>query len=216
MEELTLRPDALWAYCDLKEDFAYAKIPPGERQYYVEAGLAAGREQAKKYRNQNILSLLEKDGVEIRRFSVKSPAGLHSQICYDGRVRQIDIFTETAGELAETMKDTPWPVTQKETEQLFLAHEFYHWLEYSGRFLLEQQCRPVRIKILGIFSREIQIRRVSEIAAFSFTKEFCGLPVHPKMTDYLFMYRQKGKSFQEINEIFDKMEQEYRRECLQQ
>lgn len=214
MEQLVLRPDAMWAYFDLKEDFIYKKIPRQKRQYYVEAGVKAGQDQAKKYQGKDIRSLLEADDVEIRHFSDQMPIHLHSQICYDGKRKQIDIFTETAKALAGAMETTPYPISREEMEWLFLVHEFYHWLEYSGRVSTEQICEPVEIRTFGMFYRKAQVRRISEIAAFFFVKQWCHLKIHPKMMDYIFVYRQMGKNMEEIDQIFEKMEQEYKQECL--
>lgn len=212
--ELGRISDEVFAFSDLKEDFAYARIPREKRQYYITAGLAAGRRAARIYRGRDLGALLCSDGVEIRRFSDPSPSGLHSQICYDGAAKQVDLFRDTARQLSAAMDKTPCPVSPQELERLFLAHEFYHWLEYSSGAGTELQCEPICTKMFGLFPRQVRIRRTGEIAAFAFSKEFCGLPVHPKAIDYVFAYGREGKSFEEICARLAGLEAEYQAECL--
>ena len=128
------------------------KDPARKRQYYIAAGLAAGRRAARIYRGRDLGALLCSDGVEIRRFSDPSPSGLHSQICCDGAAKQVDLFRDTAGQLSAAMDKTPCPVSPQELERLFLAHEFYHWLEYSSGAGTELQCEPICTKLFGLFS----------------------------------------------------------------
>ncbi|MEG0996185.1 MAG: hypothetical protein RSH26_04430, partial [Clostridia bacterium] len=122
---------------------------------------------------------------------------LHSQICYDGKIKQIDIFTATAGHIAAAMDKTPYPISQEDVERLFLAHEFYHWLEYSTGNTTDMQCEPVHAKLLGFFARDYRIRRTSEIAAFEFAKVWCCVPIHPKAMDYVLAYDRQNKPFSE-------------------
>lgn len=212
--ELGRIPDEAFAFSDLKEDFVYAKIPREKRQYYIAAGLAAGRQAARTYRGKDLAALLCSDGVQIRRFSEPSPSGLHSQICYDGATKQVDLFCATAKQLSAAMNKTPCPVSPQELERLFLAHEFYHWLEYSSGVGTELRCEPIRTKLFGLLPRQVRIRRTGEIAAFVFSKEFCGLPVHPKAIDCVFVDGRAGKSFEETCARLAELEAEYRAECL--
>lgn len=206
--------DDVFAYDDLKEDFAYAHIPPAKRQYYITAGLAAGREAARQYEGRDLAALLRADGVALCRVTAPSPVGLHAQICYDGTKRQVDLFAATAKELSEAMIDTPYPVSAAQVEQLFLAHEFYHWLEYSTGTATEEKVEPVSSRLFGLFERKMAVRRTGEIAAFAFAKQWCRLQVHPKAMDYLLLYKKEGKTAAQIKEQLGRMVQEYETACL--
>lgn len=212
--ELDRLSDEALAYSDLKEDFVYRRIPREKRRYYIHAGLAAGRQAAAAYRDRDLEALLRADGVTIRRFSEPSAAGLHAQICCDGPTKQVDIFLDTAKEISAAMQGTPHPVSEEELERLFLAHEFYHWLEYARGTDTAARCEPVRAKLLGLFPQQLRVRRTGEIAAFAFAKEACGLAVHPKALDYVLAYRRQGKSPAEIDALLAELEAEYRAECL--
>lgn len=211
---LPVLSDEACAFCDLREDLVYPRIPRARRSCYLARGLALGREAAARYPLQQLRGLLEQDGVVLNRVAQPSPSGLHAQICYDKKTRQIDIFTATARAMAEALQDTGLALSAAQLEELFLAHEFYHWLEYSSGQLASEQCEPVEWPVLRLFRRRAWVRRVDEIAAFAFAKEVCGLPVHPKALDYLFLYRQQGRESGQIAPLLAALEEEYRRECL--
>ena len=206
--------DEVFAYDDLKEDFAYGHIPPEKRQYYIAQGLAAGRAAAVQYEGCDLAALLAADGVTLCRVTAPSRIGLHAQICYTGDKKQIDLCAATAKELSEVMADTPYPVSQTQVEQLFLAHEFYHWLEYSAGVATDEKVEPARFRLFGLFERKMAVRRTGEIAAFAFAKQWCKLPVHPKAMDYLLLCQKQGKTQAQAEEQFHRMEQEYQAACV--
>ena len=206
--------DEACAFSDLKEDFVYARIPRARRGDYVQRGLSLGREAAARYAVEDMDKLLRRDGVVLNRVEEPSPWGLHAQICYEKAARQIDIFAATARELSEALAGTGLEQPPEALERLFLAHEFYHWLEYSAGVLASAKCEPVEWKVLGPLRRRSQVRRVDEIAAFAFAKQLCAMPVHPKAMDYILLYRKKGEGLEQIAQRLRDMEAEYRRECL--
>lgn len=212
--ELPALSDRAGAFSDLREDFVYARIPRARRGYYIERGLALGREAAGEYRGQNLEGLLRAGGVTVKRVEEPSPWGLHAQICYDKATRQIDIFADTARALSRALEGTGLEQGPETLERLFLAHEFYHWLEYSGGTLASEKCETVEWKVLGLIPRRARVRRVDEIAAFAFAKELCGLPVHPKAMDYILLYRQRGEGPEGVAQRLRTLEEDYRRECL--
>lgn len=211
---LPVLSDEACAFCDLREDLVYPRIPRPQRSCYLARGLALGRAAAARYPLQQLRGLLLRDGVVLNRVAQPSPSGMHAQICYDKKTRQIDIFTATARAMAEALRDAGPALDAARLEELFLAHEFYHWLEYSSGQLASEQCEAVEWPVLGIFRRRARVRRVDEIAAFAFAKEVCGLPVHPKALDYVFLYHQQGKQSGQIAPLLAALEEDYRRECL--
>jgi hypothetical protein len=205
-------PDEVFAFSDLKEDFVYKKIPPDRRGYYIAAALQLGRQAAEDYRGQDLKALLQADGVTLRRVEDPSPTGLHAQIWYDGPHRQVDVFAHTAKKLSEALEGTSLPLTADQVEELFLAHEFYHWIEYSTGVPTESRCDPVEHKALGLFRQTSQVRRTGEIAAFAFAKAWCGLPLHPKALDYWLLYEdQEGD---QLEKAMEGLKQNYQRSCV--
>ena len=136
--------DEACAFTDLREDFVYARIPRGRRGYYLERGLALGRGAAAEYMQRDLRAILQQDGVVLNRITQPSPWGMHAQICYDKKTRQVDIFADTARAMAEALDGTGLELGAEQLVELFLAHEFYHWLEYSSG-LLPEGCISVKM-----------------------------------------------------------------------
>jgi hypothetical protein len=203
-------PDEVYAFSDLREDFAYQKIPPERRGYYISRALQLGRQAAADYQGKDLCALLRADGVTLRRVTEPSPIGLHAQIWYDGPHRQVDLFTDTAQKLSRALADTPLPLTPQQAEELFLAHEFYHWLEYAAGVPTDARCDPVETRVLGLFRREIRVRRTGEIAAFAFAGAWCQLPLHPKALDYWLLYQEEGA--ERLNLALDALSREYQQQ----
>ena len=205
-------PDEVFVFHDLQEDLMYKYIPPNQRSMYIKLGLMAGRRAAADYAGQDICLLMQTDGVLLRRIAGPSPDLMHAQICYDGRCRHVDLFVDTAHRICETMARSGHPLEQSLIERIFLAHEFYHWLEYSGRIPLAEEQEPLRLRMLGgLFHRQVLVRRTSEIAAFAFSKEFCAMTIHPKAMDYLLLCEMERSSPQAR---FQTLAHEYQQACL--
>lgn len=213
VEKVGAIDDAIFAYSDLKEDFVYRRIPRERRSYYIECGIKAGREAAAKYRGADLSGILRSDGVTVRYFPGDVASGLHSQIYYDNKTKQIDIFLKTAERISSAMQGTPYPVTAEEASALFLAHEFYHFLEYSQGRYTDELCEPVRSKFLGIWNQTLKVRRTSEIAAFIFAKDFCRSAIHPKILDFALVASEKSQGFGWVLERIDRLRAEYCAEC---
>lgn len=211
MLELERIPDEVFAFDELREDPVYGAIPRAQRAGYIRLGLEAGRTAAAEYAGRDLAALLQKDGVEIRRVDTPSPSCLHAQICYDTGCRQVDLFTDTARRLSRAAEAAGCTASPEQIERLFLAHEFYHWLEYAGRIRPVEESLPLQTRLLGLIPHVRLVRRTGEIAAFAFAKEFCGLPVHPKGLDYLLLGEIQGE---DPALRLAQLQQEYQEACL--
>lgn len=209
--ELERIPDEVFAFDDLREDPVYRAIPRSERLAYIRIGLEAGRSAAKVYAGRDLAALLRADGVTIRQVKEPSPAGLHAQITYDGRCRKVDLFADTAKQLSRVLAAAGWQIPSEQVEQLFLAHEFYHWLEYTGCIHPVEERLPLHTRVLGLIPCARRVRRTGEIAAFAFAKRVCGWPVHPKGMDYLLLGEWHGE---DPTVRLAQLEQAYGAACL--
>lgn len=203
-----------FAYWELKEDPSYPNIPKEERLRLILAGIAAGERMANQYRGEDLERLMTEDGVVMHRFTEPSPVGMHAQIQYDAGVKRVDLFLATAKQLEQVMHSTPHPYSAKDFERMFLAHEFYHWLEYSGRTPFRAGIKPLRHKLFGLIPHSFTPCRLSEIAAHAFTNRFCCLPFDSRLPDYLIMYQKTGKSTSEVYDELRNMQAQYQAECL--
>ncbi len=203
-----------FAYWELKEDPSYPRIPKEERLRLIRAGIDAGERMADAYRAEDLERLMKEDGVVLHRFTEPSPIGIHAQIQYGDGVKSVDLFPETAKQLEAVMHSTPYPYSARQFEQMFLAHEFYHWLEYSGRTPLRAGIKPLRHKLFGLIPHHFTPCRLSEIAAHAFTNRFCRLPFDSRLPDYLILYEEMGKSRSEVYDELRTMQAQYQAECL--
>lgn len=203
-----------FAYWELKEDPSYPHISKKDRLRLILAGIEAGERMAEQYCAEDLEQLMKKDGVVIHRFTEPSPVGMHAQIQYGDGVKSVDLFSATARQLEGVMHNSPYPYSAKQFERMFLSHEFYHWLEYSGRTPLRAGIKPLRHKLFGLIPHSFTPCCLSEIAAHAFTNRFCQLPFDSRLPDYLVMYEKMGKCPSDSYNELRKMQAQYQSECL--
>lgn len=203
--------DEVFALDELREDVVYKHIPPTEHMKYIQAGLCAGRQAAERYAGKDLIALLQHDGVQIQRISTPSPTLMHAQIIYDKKLRRVDIFMDTAHRISCAATRAGYVMKVEQIERIFLAHEFYHWLEYSGKLCPVEETQLVEVSTFGgIFCRQAKVHRTGEIAAFIFAKEFCGMTIHPKALDYLLLCETIGEP---VENRFRVLEENYKQAC---
>lgn len=200
--------DEVWALIDLKADPLYEKIPKVQRKYFINTALSIAVAEAQKYKNQNLIHLMELNGTTINHHSEIPRSGLHSQIYYCGDKKEIDIYDGMINKLFKIMQSTDYPLSESKIAEVFVAHEFYHWLEYSSGISTEQKCNPIQVKTFGLIKRDLHIRMTSEIAAFEFSKIWCDLPVHPKLMDYILFAQESNQSHEAIELLLMRYQQE--------
>ncbi|MDD4849108.1 MAG: hypothetical protein PHO10_00245 [Gemmiger sp.] len=211
--EITQIPQEVLSFAELKEDPSYPRIPPEQRALYLTTAQRAGQRAAQTYAGQDLEAILTRGGVAVRRFSDSAGGDLHSQILYDGTHRQVDLFLPMAEKLSAAMAKTPCPIPPKKVEAMFLAHEFYHYLEYASGHRTEEQCPPVQKRFLGIFSVQNRVCRMSEIAAFAFSKAFCHAEVAPKAMDYMLICCRENRSYADFCVWMDRLQAECKAAC---
>lgn len=207
--------DQALAFGDLRADMSYKYIPCEKRSYYINMGMQIGNNAAQQYANADLQAILKGDGVVINRQPKPSPIGLHSQILYDDKTKQIDLFSNTAFKIEAAMKKTPWHITAQQAMQMFIAHEFYHWLEYSSGMFAHRQCECVETTVPRVFRKKMFIRSVDEIAAFTFTNRLCKPPVHPKLIDYILAYDLAEGSLQQGLKAINQLQADYMKACTE-
>lgn len=82
-------------------------------------------------------------------------------------------------------------------KNLHIAHEFYHFLEFSQDQRTGELLKPVERK--GMFrTQKVCLQSVSEIAAHSFAKEYMGADINPKYFDCLYISIENKSYFEKI------------------
>ncbi|HBE87091.1 MAG TPA: hypothetical protein DDW53_19675 [Lachnoclostridium sp.] len=71
-------------------------------------------------------------------------------------------------------------------EQVILAHEFFHFLDYEGK--LTDGISRIRITAFGKLKLQVRVSALSEIAAMAFARDLLALNVHPCILDLLLLH----------------------------
>jgi hypothetical protein len=74
-------------------------------------------------------------------------------------------------------------------EQIILAHEFFHFLDYEGK--LTDGISRIRITAFGKLKLHVRVSALSEIAAMAFARDLLALNVHPCILDLLLVHNGK-------------------------
>ncbi|MDR1638338.1 MAG: hypothetical protein LBT59_01460, partial [Clostridiales bacterium] len=165
-----------------------SKIP-----YFTDGSLKAGQDAASGFIGADVRDLCKERGILIeKRKGGKSAFGVTlrgmSEMGPNGF--RIELYEESLASMAETCG-----FEYAQAEDAHLAHEFFHYLEYSSVPVPQMLGKVQTFKLLGL-KREACINRASEVGAHSFAKALLGLQVLPNFFDYQYLIGS-GKMTQE-------------------
>ncbi|OWA34282.1 hypothetical protein B9G55_18355 [Saccharibacillus sp. O16] len=187
--------DLMLAHMELRRDPMFRRIPEQSRLYYAQRSLEAGREAASETSRWTIGELLEQAGIQVR---IEGSSGgmwgtaLRAQIDWTGKVPYITVYRESMRQLAEAASVYPelfGELTIEQAADIHLAHEYYHWLEYTSGTFTADRLLPVEIRF-GPLRRKASVRQCGEIAAHAFAKELLGLAHLPSLLDVCYLLHQ--------------------------
>ena len=198
--------DEVMAYLELKEDSQFAYISPKHYNFYITESMEIGKRMAKKYKVSDLATILEENKVAIccveeNIASHTSFSRLQSQIYFTKEQKRIDIFLNAIKEKQIAMKAYDICIEMEDLKILHLAHEFYHFLEFSSNNPTYKQLPTVTKNFIGILPVRSYVTRVNEIAAHQFAKELCSFPFHPKIMDYYYLMYQEAYSETQFNTL---------------
>lgn len=177
---------------ELRRDPMYRRIPEERRVRYAERSLSDGYEAVEAAERLAIGELLERAGIAVR-FDGSSGglfgSALRAQIDWTGKVPRIVVYRESMRQLAEAASAFPGTfgeLTAEAAADIHLAHEYYHWLEYTRGVFTAERLDPVEIRF-GPWKRRASVRQCGEIAAHAFAKRLLKLPHLPNLLDYLYL-----------------------------
>lgn len=188
------------ANAELRRNPLYARFSDEGKEWYIEQSLKLGTETAEQQleRDDNILRLLEEDGVELIRKSgsdVNSPSALRSEIEFKANGSKILIYMDSVRSISEnSRKHAPHDLKlqEKGAFEMHVAHEYFHYLEFASGKTTSQRLPRMEIAWLGKLKRRIEVRETCEIAAQAFAMRFCGLSVLPTYYDLLLIETRKN------------------------
>ena len=184
--------DSVLAVMELQRDLLFHRIPDGRIKEYADISLGAGREQARRFSGRALGALCEERGIRVQiSETTQGMAGLtfRAKIEYGEKGAVFTLFAPAVGNLMELVNPLLEPEDQFTFQRacdMLVAHEFYHYLEFTE--LGDTADRAEKVNIAKLFGkpRQARIMRCGEVAAHAFAKEFLGLPFLPNLTDYLY------------------------------
>lgn len=185
--------DTQVALLELRRDPLFHLIPLERHSYYVEEAIKRGKASASLFQGKSIRSLFQEHGVKVsisqrtnveKKFQVRAEFiqkdGQNEVILYEDSLRQLeDAWNHSSHHLI--------PVSYEEIENIHLAHEFHHFLEYNVLSPVKDQLEPVVLKSIFGRKKERPIRQASEIASHAFAKEFTGFSYFPTLLDIIYL-----------------------------
>ena len=159
----------------LRNDPCYGKIPQDQIEAVFEDAWSTGQEEAHKFVAEHCLDsgfhmgrILEKLGFEIIRQDVDYVMGKIRYFCeYFPEKNQILVYTKGIRLWAESNAMEP-----EVSENIILAHEFFHYLEAKYLGWISKRCLVPMVKLGSFTLGKTGIAALSEVAANSFANEY--------------------------------------------
>lgn len=217
--------DNVLAMCELENDLLYRRIPEEKYRYYTEESLLAGRQAARRMKQQlgavDMRQIYRESGIEILyEENGKSHYGIsfraQSEYGLDGSAK-VFIYRNSIALLAKKSQSAlpesleSYPVDMDMALQMHLAHEYFHYLEYHSSEMKDKAIMEMydlgyvsdhleSVALVSLFGRKRtgSIQRCSEIAAHAFAKELLDLPVLPNYYDYVYLIHEKKMSAEDF------------------
>ena len=202
--------DEFLAYLEIKQDLLFYKIPTQQLPYYVHSALRIGQQLGQSFKGQDPRGLLQEHQIAI---DPQQGDGSFFKVTFRAQFEtdakgknHVLLYESSIKELAEANK-----LSLAEMEDVVLAHEFFHYLEFQQGVLVPDQLEPFESFRLGRLTRKARVQRTSEIAANRFTKEVLGLPHLANYYDYAFLLATKQLSQQELLADYQEFERIFER-----
>lgn len=168
MDHLFLPMEEL-ALFELKRDRYFEKVPSQDISPVIEKAAAIGKDWAikikERYGKKSFENIAKEQGLKIieeDRELVIGEVVFYSEF-YSGK-KEILIYKKAVEAWAASLGET-----YEECKELFIAHEFFHYLECEKIGLLSDIYKVTIFKFWGV-QRKSGIKALSEIGAHSFVK----------------------------------------------
>ncbi|TLQ08999.1 hypothetical protein FEZ48_02275 [Marinilactibacillus psychrotolerans] len=196
------------ALLELRRDPLFHRIPSNRYDYYIENSINIGKNIASQYKGMEIKKLYKEHGIKVsysENGNRMKSFQLRAEFIQKEGLNEVVLYKNSLNQLVEAWNEVFNPqvkLTYSEVENIHLAHEFHHYLEYNIFSPVEKQLDPVTTKTLFGKKKEQFVRQCSEIACHSFAKEILQLDYFPTLLDLTFLFF-KGELDSEIaSDIF--------------
>lgn len=201
--------DHVLALAELRRDLLFEKIPPSQYDYYVENAIRIGKNAAKPFKGKSIEKLYREYGITLSysdKASMIMNFQLRAEFIKKKDKNEVVLYTKSLEALKEAWNQSTRlsnQVKQSEIEEIHLAHEFYHFLEYNIHSPVEKQLEPIEVPTLFGHKKKKYIKQCSEIACHAFAKELTGFEYFPTMLDLIFLESKGELDAEMTQEVFE-------------
>jgi len=199
-EELSVMLDALMkidtyffgAYA-FSRDIMRGRCNTSMRQEYTRQAVLCGKEYALQIRNQyggqSCLAISEKLGLAVQ-FLEKPLGGGKVLFAQYKEPDEITIFTDCTIKAQRAFEKLDLNDSFKKTDiqEILIAHELFHYLEYRDRETIITRKTCVTLPGFIGWKRTANLTAISEIAGMSFAQEMTGIAFSPYVLDVFFSY----------------------------
>jgi hypothetical protein len=192
VEDLAGLDDAVWMRYAFSREILRGRIDNDKRKELWDGAVSCGRDLAgalmEKEQGLTVLCRAENAGVKVRFIN----AGKEKQFFSFAEFTEPDdivIYEDNAQAadqciLEEGLEDF---VGMAHTADILLAHELFHFYEFSRPGLYTTQ-KNLRLWKIGPFHNDSTVACLGEIGAMAFTRELLGLNYLPYVFDVLMLY----------------------------
>jgi|SRR5690625_2884174 len=162
----------------LKKDLLYRKLNEKERDHIIDSSIEIGRKAAEQKSHEGLVEHNIKDFIEIFCTIHKTDrrdSHAFSEFSYPKNI--ITLYMANIEKAYINLLDKGYQVDFEKFTDVFLLHEFFHYVEENEIGSLSQLFTVQVFKIFG-YTRKVEIRMVSEIGANAFLRNIIGTPLH--------------------------------------
>lgn len=190
------------AWLDLRSDAVFNKIPADRYRYYLDNALTAGATAAQEFSGQSIRDLYQQHNIDIQ---FEKGDGLFFTVQFRAQfefsekkaIRRVTLYQPS---LESLQASSGLPIDK--IIDIHLAHEFFHFLEYSRKQPVGERLEKVCNLKVGPFRRYSTVASTSEIAAHRFCQLLNNLPFYPTYYDFLWLVESGKQSIQQRDNLF--------------
>lgn len=160
-------PNLEHRYILYEADPFYSRIPKYLRADVFERAVVIGEEAAENYLsiNQNILSHYNENKISIIEIdSDYILAGVRYFSIYSSAKKEVTLFKRGLEKWSDANR-----ISYPMTKELFLAHEFFHFLEYEKMGLTSKIIKIPSLSLFGFSLMRTGVKSLSEVGAESFS-----------------------------------------------
>lgn len=204
IKELVSLSEEQWGGYAFYHEPLERKFDETQKKEYIAKACACGREEARmikeEYPGVSVRQILEKMGFAVKTPDVPTGGGhvIFAQYIEPAEVVVYRDCVEKAEALIEK-EDLACCLGDLNIEELLLAHELFHGIEYRKRKSIYTQTEKIELWRRP-FSNKSRILCLSEMAAMAFAGEMLGLSYSPYVMDVLLMYSYNDEAAQALYE----------------